>query len=258
MVALDEPMDAETLTEPPEGDGSEAAPRPGKLESVAGMLEDARRSLLAGGTTQSANVEGRVAATKFSDDMAGTAPRARLQTRGEIAVEKELSPDFLLVAKHPVIFTALLDALAPRFCVYAVIRNPLALLSSWQTVPLRVRDGHTIAERVDPKLRATLETTPDRIERQLHILEWFFGRYRDHLPESRIIRYEAIVDSGGKALSAITERAAALDEPLESRNRGDVYDHATMRALGERLLGTDGPYWSFYSRESVEELVQAR
>jgi len=28
-----------------------------------------------------------------------------------------------------------------------------------------------------------------------------------------------------------------------------------MRAIGRRLLATDGAYWHFYPRESVEELI---
>ena len=75
------------------------------------------------------------------------------------------------------------------------------------------------------------------------------------LPEQNVIRYEDIVDSGGRALAVISPGAEELDEPLSSRNLGELYDRDTMLRLGERLLGSDGAYWHFYSREEVEQLL---
>jgi hypothetical protein len=163
-----------------------------------------------------------------------------------------------LVVKHPAAFTALLETLVPRFRVFAVVRNPLSVLSSWQTVPMTVRDGQLpLAERLDSTLAAALAGIDDRVERQLHILSLFFEKYCAVLREDQIIRYESIVSSKGKALSVITERASALDEPLESRNKAAIYDRAVMRQLGKRLLDSDGPYWKLYAKESVAELLDS-
>jgi len=49
--------------------------------------------------------------------------------------------------------------------------------------------------------------------------------------------------------------AASLAEPLESRNRNKLYDDVGVKAAGRRLLESDGPYWHFYSRDSVRELL---
>ena len=62
--------------------------------------------------------------------------------------------------------------------------------------------------------------------------------------------------SGGKALSAITPTAKELDEPLSSQNLNAAYDRREMRELGTRLLQSDGAYWRFYARESVENLLE--
>jgi hypothetical protein len=64
------------------------------------------------------------------------------------------------------------------------------------------------------------------------------------------------VGSGGGALSAITPAAKALHEPLSSQNLSALYDHGKMREIGEMLLGREGAYWRFYTRESVEKLVE--
>jgi hypothetical protein len=46
-----------------------------------------------------------------------------------------------------------------------------------------------------------------------------------------------------------------LDEPLLSRNLKPLYDREDMLRIGERLLASEGAYWRFYSRESVEDLL---
>ena len=62
--------------------------------------------------------------------------------------------------------------------------------------------------------------------------------------------------SGGGALSAITPAAKTLREQLSSRNLNALYNREEMRDLGDRLLCSDGAYWRFYTRESVEGLIE--
>jgi len=180
--------------------------------------------------------------------------------KGEIRFDKALSPNFLLVINHGPGFTALLETLSKRVPTVAVIRNPLAVLASWNSVPTRpflVSSGHApAAERLDKGLRQTLARLSDRTERQIHLLSWFFERYRKVLPEASILRYEDIVSSEGRALSLITPYISSLDVALENRNKERGYDQELLHTLGRRLLETDGPYWTFYTRESVEQLLQ--
>jgi hypothetical protein len=49
---------------------------------------------------------------------------------------------------------------------------------------------------------------------------------------------------------------ATLDEPLQRQNTSSLYDPARMMRIGERLLKTDGAQWKFYSKESVEGLLE--
>jgi hypothetical protein len=175
---------------------------------------------------------------------------------GRVRIKKSLSPEFWLVVKHPGPFTAPLEALARHFPAYALIRNPLAVLASWNSTSLPVNRGHEpVVELFNSSLRRALARIADRWDRQIYLLAWFFETYRRVLPERAILRYEDIVATGGRALSAIVPEAAGLDVPLQSRNVNPLYDASLMRALGERLLRTDGPYWHFYSRESVEQLI---
>ena len=76
---------------------------------------------------------------------------------GEIAIEKALTPRFTLLVKHNALFAALLPRIADSFPVLALVRNPLAVLASWQTVDLPVNRGRLPAgEELDPTLRRAL------------------------------------------------------------------------------------------------------
>ena len=105
-------------------------------------------------------------------------------------------------------------------------------------------------------MKQILGRISDRTERQIRLLSWFFERYREVLPEKSILRYEEIVSSGGQALRVITPHASSLNVALENRNKNSVYDRGFMYVLGKRLLETDGAYWTFYTRESVEQLLE--
>ena len=174
----------------------------------------------------------------------------------KVRVDKDLSEDFLLAIKSPGMFSALLPVLVKHFPCYAVVRNPLPVLASWDSYDRSTRAGRQpAAERYDGGLERALTSIEDRTDRQLHLLSWYFERFERELPEGHVVRYERITASGGKALSAITSAALDLDEPLESRNLNPAYDRDNMLRVGERLLGSEGAYWRFYSHESVEELL---
>jgi hypothetical protein len=103
--------------------------------------------------------------------------------------------------------------------------------------------------------REELAAIEDRVERQLLLLDWWFRRFRDHLPEENVIHFESLVSSG-KVLSVITRSARALDEALRSKNCSSVQGREETVAVGERLLESDGAHWSFYFRPEVEDLLE--
>jgi ribosome-associated protein YbcJ (S4-like RNA binding protein) len=138
-----------------------------------------------------------------------------------------------------------------------VIRNPLSVLGSWSTVAIPAHTGDAnAAKRFDSSLAAQIEPVQDTVERQLRLLSWYYEKYQAALPEESILRYEDIVATGGKALRIVTPEAARLNEPLENKNRNKLYDSQLLRQLGRRLLHSAGAYWQFYSKESVEQLLQ--
>lgn len=176
--------------------------------------------------------------------------------RGRVCVGKPLSDDFLLCVKHPSIFTGLLPRLVDRVPCFATVRNPIAVLGSWNSVEFAVSEGRSrAAERLDPQLRLQLDRCADRGERQLHLLEWYFERIARWLPPARVLRYEDVVLSGGTLLSRIAGTMSPAHASLESRNRNKEYDAALVLDLGERLLSAPGAWSVFYPAESLECLL---
>ena len=254
--ALDEPMDVIGTIRA----GGE--PLNGALvcAAIERFADEQRRSILERGVALTKHVGGRVIGAKVSDrrDGDGTGQRVRLVEIGEIPVDAPSSPAFTLAIKHPVAFTALLPVLIERFDVFAIVRNPLSVLASWESVPMAVREGRLgLPASVAPDVARRLDAIEDRLERQFALLTWFYESYARSLPRERVVRYEDMVATGGAALAPVAASAASLKVALASRNAAAVYDRAHMRAAGRLLLERDGAHRLYYSAEDVSGVMVA-
>ncbi len=247
-VALHEPMKPRILKELKTSDAA--------CNSIEDFFFEMRKSLLEYRTAISKHVEGKVPDNPYADQFSGSFRKSRAR-HGEIRIDPELSADFLLCIKHPAIFTALLDQLVDRFLCFAVIRNPLAVLTSWNSINAPVRRGRgPAAEIFDTNLAQNLDKIEDNTARQMYLLSWYYTKYRALLNPDAIIRYEDIVSSGGKCLTVITAKAESLENTFENKNQNKLYDRKMMHFLGEKLLDdSNGAYWHFYSKDSVHALL---
>ncbi len=248
-VALHEPMNVWEFPKCPDA------------SAIGGVIEafcaQTRKSLHEHGYAMSKHVDGHIPDNVAADQVNRSGTRLRHTEHGPVFVEKTLSQDFVLAIKHPVAFSALLETLSQRFECFAIIRNPLATLASWNSLAwLNVGKGHApIGEKLDARLQQDLAAEPDAIERQIHILEWFYQRFGQFLPEGGIIKYEDLVASGGRELAKFLPAAGNFDESLSSKNVNKYYDRALMVDLGQRLLRRKGVIWDFYSKSDVEKLM---
>ena len=248
-VALHEPMNVWEFPNCPDADAI--------AEVIEAFCAETRKSLHDHGYAMSKHVGGHIPDNVAANQVNRSGTRLRHTEHGPVFVEKPLSENFVLAIKHPVAFSALLETLTQRFECFAIIRNPLATLASWNSLAwLNVRQGHApIGEKLDSQLRRDLAAEPDAIERQLHILEWFYTRFRRILPDRAIIKYEDLVASRGRELAKFFPGAANFDENLSSKNVNKFYDLALMVGLGEKLLQRKGVIWDFYSKRDVEVLI---
>jgi len=233
------------------------------LDGVEQFFTRMRRMIRRRGVAFSKPIKGRIAGhgdnLTLDEEIRRRESRKvrRKKSEKKVAIDKDLGRDFLLGIKSPGMFSALLPLLKRRFPCYVIVRNPLAVLASWESYDRNTRAGRQpSAEKYDAGLRRALDSTEDRIERQLCLLSWYFDRFARELPKAHVIRYEDLVGSGGKALSVVTPAAEALNEPLSNWNLNPAYDWGRMRSVGERLLEREGAYLRFYSRESLENLLE--
>ena len=248
-VALSEPIDPRVFESTP--DPKEACAR------IREFAATAREGLLADGRARSVQVNGRLNDDQVSE--AGSAEGLR-QPRGglgEVRFDKPLSDDFILLIKHNALFAALLDPLADDFPVFGLVRNPVAVLASWQTVDLPVRKGRIpMGERFDPRLSRALDDEPDTLRRQICVLNWFFARFREHLPPERVVRYEDVVATDGLSLFSRLG-ATPRPEPLESRNANALYDAVPIGAILASAQASEGAWSPWYSHSDCGRAAAA-
>lgn len=244
VCSLVEPMDVRGL-----------ADRHEAVRAIEEFLLEARQGLLIHGRATTVHAGGRLTDNMFGTDRNVNHLRPRCVQHGTINVDKALSEDFTLVVKHPAMFTALLDLLAQHHRC-AVVRNPLAVLASWNTVDASMQLGRApVAERLDPTLRRRLDACDGPHARQLVLLSWYFERLLT-LERWRVVRYEDVILTRGRTLARVVERAASLDATLKSQNRNQAYCRRLMEQIAERMYNRDGAWWEFYTRAEVAALVE--
>ena len=187
----------------------------------------------------------------------GPSLRPRVAFRGEVRFAKPLGEHLSLYIKHCAVFTGALEELDRRYDCFAIVRNPLAVLGSWNSIAGHVQRGHLPhGEALDPTLAEALASIPAAIDRQLVILEWHFARYLSILGPDRIVRYEDLVACPVTALSRLGAEHPGRGPRLRCHNRSLAYDKELMARIGDRLLRRGGAHRDLYSRTEIEELWQ--
>jgi hypothetical protein len=222
------------------------------LQATDVFFNDMRRSLYQTRTAFSKNANGTIPDNPISSS---PGKREAMVKNSLIKFNKELSRNFLLAVKHNAVFAVLLPELAKKYPCYSVIRNPLSILASWNSITIPLSRGSCPPfEAMEPGFKRSLQKISDLHDKQLFILSAVFEKFMI-LPKNSILRYEDIVSSGGKALARIVPGAAFLEEDLENKNLNELYDRELMLQLGEKLLKYDGAFWEFYGKNEVEDLL---
>ena len=248
-VALSEPINPRVF---------DSADSPEEAHSrIRDFVATARARLRAEGRARSVQVHGRLHDDRVSQVRSAGGLRQPRGGPGEVLFDKPLSDDFLLLIKHNALFAALLGVLADDFPVLGLVRNPIATLASWQTVELPVRWGRVpMGERFDPRLARALDDEPDNLRRQIRVLDWFFARFRKHLPPERVVRYEDVIASGGRSLFKRLD-AAPRPERLESRNANPLYDPACVDPILAATRTAERTWSAWYSARDCERAAAA-
>ncbi|MBP6184538.1 MAG: hypothetical protein KA479_06315 [Saprospiraceae bacterium] len=241
VVALNEPLSADVFPD-----------RRTALANIASSFTSFRSSLLHYGTAPARVENGTITDNAYSE-IKGL--RTRVVDRMDIHFDKPLSSEFQLALKHCAEFTLLLPELADQYQVFALVRNPLALLSSWATVNVPVSRGKVAkSTRLLPAFAEAIEAIPTLLEKQLFILDWYFKQYTT-LPEQHVLRYEEVVSGNGSILGQITDCEVPVWS-LKDRNTSSLYETGRIKQLTQALITRGGAWNSYYSNESILTLSQ--
>jgi len=244
-IALHEPMDFDRYP----------LTRESALNDIADYLRRTRVELLQTGATVTRVVQSKEQSNPYSDQRRDGRLRAEISPVQRHQFNKPLRDDFLLVVKHPLAFTALLDRLTGSYPVFALVRNPLSVLASWNSVEAPVASGRAPqAEKRDPELKRALDDEPDLLSRQLILLDWVCDRYERLLPPHAVIRYETVVATEGRALDVVTREARCLSEPLRAKNANALYDRSRIESWAAALDRRQGAWLAFYSQRQIDEV----
>lgn len=278
MVAIHEPFNVDSFGQK---NWQEKASFCSRIEE---FITASRASLLSDGTVVSRQFEGAITSnpaaneyptktTVIMDKMRSSLNLWRKQSghkrldlrkivhsQNTIKVGKTLSEDFNLAIKHNMVFTSLLEQLVPASPCYAIIRNPLSTLASWNTVNFGLSHGRLPFwfDTWEKEAYRFIMSSDDILERQVRLLEWFLERYEKHLDPSNIITYESIIASGGAVLSAIDQKASTLNEQLENKNNNPLYPNNVLEKIAGKILKRESVIWSFYKKEDVEIIMEMR
>lgn len=233
-LALAEPMRMDALPAQPEA----------AVDAIAAFFGDVRRQIREHGRAPAKLIEGGIGDNFFGDaDSRGHRPLVARE--GHVAFQAPAA-GYTLAIKHNAGFLALLPELAARMPVIALVRHPLPVLASWQTVDLPVREGHVPAgERFDAVLRARLQGIPDALTRQLVVLDWCYARIANGVPPGNVVTYEAMIASGGQRLYEACG-IAGTPRPLEDRNASAHYRDRDPARLAAALAEFGGSWSRFY------------
>lgn len=225
------------------------------VEFILEYFSAQRRQILQTGTAVSKSFGGQVPDNPMAGFDPITGKRIRVLDGRLVEINKPLEPDFCLAIKQPAFFTAILKDLVTTDSLrcFALIRNPLVVLLSWNSVEMPVSRGRVpAAEAFAPELKLSLEQIEDVYDRQVFLLDWFFQQYLTYLPAKQILFYEATINTAGRSLAVINPLANQLTENLYSKNNNSLYNAALKQTFLDKLLSkTEGAFWHFYTEEQL-------
>ena len=115
------------------------------IERITQFFTDSRVSLLNTNTAITKHRNGLIPDNSLTEKYIGsnlkTLSRNDDLEHGEVHFNKPLSESFGLFIKDPTLFTTLLPELVKRMPTFAIIRNPLSVLLSWNSVPFKISNG---------------------------------------------------------------------------------------------------------------------
>ena len=237
-VALHEPMNLQMFAPPVQ-----------ILGMVKNFFDQMRQEITENGHALSKIALGSIPDNPFAE---GGGQRKSIVQKGYFAIDKPLSDNFSLYIKHNAHFTFCLSDLVDHFPICVVLRNPISTLASWSSIEAPVAEGRVkVLYHLKPEMAAHLDSIEDVTQRQITLLELHFQQYLKWKDQLIFVRYEDIVNTGGKALSVVNPDANSLQESLESKNKLSRYGKEKLSEWLTMACNPNLSFWQFYDMDEV-------
>lgn len=231
-AVIDQAPDSLCLSEP---DGhvdlmKDAASPEDFVTSLCQEYDAVRRTILGGGSVlDRRRGDGAPITNYFSDPLPDGRRETVFTTRG--VTRSGLSADFVLGVKHNALYAAVLPEIVQsgRFRVIAIVRDPIAVLTSWRTLDLPISHGRLPAgERFWPALAALGRADLDLTDKQIRICDLLLCRFGQLADRIAVIPYEVFVADPAQLMAA-----AGIRQPAPSQIVG-IARPAPLRDDGDR------------------------
>lgn len=223
------------------------------LKKIRRFFRKTRISLMESSQAMARATDKGISDNNFSSN----GDREKLVSKRMVTFDKNFSENCFIGVKHNALFTILLEDLVELYPFFAIVRNPIAILGSWNSVDVPVASGSVrAADILEPELNEGLRRCESLYDKQLYILNWYFSKYK-LLDKEQVIRYEEIISSQGRELRKIHKGMDNIESELSSRNKSKLYNFQEHPRLYKSLLESDNSCWHFYDRMEAEKLLQA-
>ena len=241
IVALHEPMNLKMFSD-----------RKSALQNIKSFFGEMRQMIKEENKAISRIKDGKIPTNPFES---GDNNRKSIVEKGEFEIDKPLNDEFDLVIKQNGHFSFLLEELKDSYECYSVIRNPLTVLASWNSIQAPVSRGNlNVLKSLDPILWNRLEGINSIYDRQVTLLNELFSALQ-YISNKNLIRYEELISVGGKNLSVLHPEATKLNEHLENQNSKNKYDKKTLSHLADKLITTGGAWTQYYNESDLNLLI---
>ncbi len=107
----------------------------------------------------------------------------------------DLSENFTLAIKHPGLYLSILDQLVALkgTTIIAIIRDPVGVIASWNSVPIPVKSGELLGSGYWPAMHALTKQPMDIIEKQVRIYDLICKRLHRFKNNIHVVRYEDLI-----------------------------------------------------------------
>jgi len=215
------------------------------IKSLKQKLVSLRNDIAQGNSIEMVYQEGRNnSPDNYFKRESGTIKKNRKNHR--VILDKHHSKSCFVI-KANAIFTATLDDfIRDNWHIVPVVRDPLFVLMSWNTVPIASSKGKVkVVEKFSKTLKEIGQQTP-LIKRQVLLLDWYFKQY-ERFGKEHVLYYEDLIKNPDYEINKFFPNKQSKINILTSKNTNNRYTNEPVDFYKKALKKYGNSLNNFYS-----------